>query len=92
MISETQERGLIELQAACDESIRYGGVGWVKTSRLSGTEDDRSAKNIRSLVDLRLAEGRKAGVLPQGQWLFRITERGRDVIAQQESEDEGDSK
>jgi hypothetical protein len=84
MTNETQERGLIELEAACNESIRYGGSGWVKTSRLSGCHEERSAANMRSLVSLEFAEGRKAGVMPQGQWLFRITPLGRQVITHKE--------
>ena len=80
-MDEVRRRGLVELEAACDESIRYGGSGWVKTSRICGTKDERSAKNMCALVDLGFAEGEKQGVTPQGQWMFRITQLGRQVLA-----------
>ena len=83
VLTETQMRGLIELAAACDESIGLGGEGWVRTNRICGTKEERSASNMRGLVRLSLAEGVKYGPNPQGQWSFRATSEGRRAMIEQ---------
>lgn len=85
MLTETQLRGLLELNAASNESIRYGGSGWVQTRDICGTKRQRGASNMRSLIDLGFAEGRKDGPNGQSQWSFRITEQGRTEIQRQQT-------
>lgn len=79
-LTETEFRGLIELEAACDEMISFGKSGWVQTSQICGTDEERSSSNMRRLCDLGLAEGEKAGRNKQAQWVFRITPHGRDRL------------
>lgn len=77
-LSEAQKRGLLELEAACDERIRYyGGEGLVRTFDICGTPAERSSSNMKSLVALGFAEGKKADVAKQQQHRWRITEAGR---------------
>lgn len=80
MLSETKRRALQELRAACDERIRYGGEGWVGTAALCGPKLIRSARMMRSLVALGLAEGVKPEGAAQQQWRWRITDQGRAAL------------
>ena len=85
-LTKAQRAGLNEPAAACDESLRYwpSSKGWTRTGLLSGTPEQRSAANMRSLVALGLAEGEKPNGGRQSQWRWRITEAGRSALSHHE--------
>jgi hypothetical protein len=75
-LTETQLNGLRELGAV------HLNNDWVDAHFLSGTKAERSAANFRRLMALGLVEGKKDGTNRQGQWRWRITEAGRQALAQ----------
>lgn len=85
-LTRAQRSGLAELKAACDERAKYGpdSEQWVRTLDLSGSPHERSAANMRRLVALGLADGKKYfNDSPQSQWAWRITAAGRAALEEQ---------
>lgn len=79
-LTETEQSGLAELAAACDEKVRYGGTGWCRTRDLCGTSEVRSSSTMLALVRYGYAESRKYGSHRQTQYSWRITPAGREAL------------
>ena len=76
-------RTLMELQAASDECLRIyssDGAGWVRTRKIGGTPEDRATFRLWDLVQAGYAEGTKPRGEPQAQWIWRITDAGRQAL------------
>lgn len=82
MITSTLFTALAELEAACDDTLRFRPArsGYVRTRDLSGDATTRSATTMRQLVECGAAEGKKDGISRQGQWIWRITAGGRSAL------------
>jgi hypothetical protein len=78
-INDDEVRTLREVQAACEGSARFGGSGWTTTRRLSGTRRQRSSSRLQTLRKLGLLEGIKSEGCAQAQWLWRLTDAGREM-------------
>jgi hypothetical protein len=79
-INDDEVRTLREVQAACEDS------GWTTTRRLSGTPRQRSTSRLQTLRKLGLLEGIKSEGCAQAQWLWRLTDAGREMCLEDEDE------
>lgn len=79
-LTECQREGLgnvtVESLARVHHDTQAGGKseGWVKSRDLSGTAEERSSKNLKSLVALGLLESQRFGGSRQSQYRWRPTE------------------
>lgn len=81
MLTATQKAALAELCGHCDDEISRGNSGFMRSFHLGGTREERSAKVKHQLMAKGLIEGKKSNPYnAQGQWVWRITDKGREAL------------